>query len=69
MNLSVVPGLQIQGKDLDCEGTAGNKELLVCLKCPAEKVYACFFPCACPLTSLSHTKTFLLTLRWQCDAF
>lgn len=70
MSLSVVPGLQTQGKDLDCEGTAGNRELLDWLRCPAEKMHACFFlSYACPLTSLSHAKTFLLMLRQQRDAF
>lgn len=70
MSLSVVPGLQIEGKDSDCEGAAGNRELLDWLRCPAEKVHACFFFFyACPLTSLSHAKTFLLMLRQQSDDF
>ena len=63
MSLSVVAGMQIQRRDLDCEDTAGNRELLDWLRCPAEKVHACFFSYACLLTSFSHAKRFLLMLR------
>lgn len=63
LRLSVVPTLQMQGKDLDHESTVGKGELLDWFRCAAEKVHACFFPYACPLTSFSHAVTFLLMLH------